>query len=195
LKFETALFEMSAGIPNQLPAPVIPEIVFSGRSNVGKSSLMNKLLNRKALARVSAVPGKTATVNFYRLGDTVRLVDLPGYGYAKVSQSEKDRWAGLVHGYFEGDRDIRLVVQLIDMRHPPTSDDIKMIDYMTDNEIPFIIALTKADKLNKSGREQRLKALESELYDYIGVKIIPFSSKSGEGVGELRSVLSAAVKG
>ena len=102
---------------------------------------------------------------------------------------------GDYYGYFEGDRDIRLVVQLIDMRHPPTSDDIKMIDYMTDNEIPFIIALTKADKLNKSGREQRLKALESELYDYIGVKIIPFSSKSGEGVGELRSVLSAAVKG
>lgn len=192
MKTEGASFEMSAGLAHQLPLSTVPEIVFSGRSNVGKSSLINKLLGRKSLARVSSVPGKTATINFYRL-DNTRFVDLPGYGYAKVSKSETDRWSELINGYFESDRDIRLVVQLVDMRHPPTENDLKMIDYMTQTETPFIIALTKSDKLNKTQREQCLKATNSALHDYIGVKLIPFSVKSGEGVRELLEIIDIVV--
>src|SRR5699024_8784442 len=115
-------FELAAGRKDQLPKADVPEIVFSGKSNVGKSSLINKLVNRKALARVSATPGKTATINFYRLPDC-RLVDLPGYGYAKVSKGERDRWASLVEGYFAQKRNVALVIQLVDMRHKPTADD------------------------------------------------------------------------
>ena len=127
MKIESAAFEASAALSHQLVAPTLPEVAFSGRSNVGKSSLINALLNRKNLARTSATPGKTATVNFYRL-DTMRMVDLPGYGYAKVSASEKKRWNTLIEGCFDADRDLRLVLQLVDMRHPPTGDDRMMIE-------------------------------------------------------------------
>ncbi len=188
MKIETAIFEMSFGLSAQIPPSDLPEIVFSGRSNVGKSSLLNKILNRKALARVSATPGKTATINFYKL-DNMRLVDLPGYGYAKVSQSERQRWSELIEGYFNDDRDLRLVVQLIDMRHPPTANDYSMLEYLTQLEIPFIVALTKSDKLNKTERNKRLDELNTEFADYIGVKLIPFSSKEGEGVGEIRYII------
>ncbi|MDD2417469.1 MAG: ribosome biogenesis GTP-binding protein YihA/YsxC [Oscillospiraceae bacterium] len=188
MEIQTAVFEMSFGISSQIPPSVLPEIVFSGRSNVGKSSLINKILNRKSLARISATPGKTATINFYRL-DSMRLVDLPGYGYAKVSQSERQRWSELIEGYFNDDRDLRLVVQLIDMRHPPTVDDYSMLEYLTQREIPFIIALTKSDKLNKTERNKRLDDINTEFADFIGVKLIPFSSKNGEGVVEIRDIL------
>mgnify|MGYP005761771659 FL=1 len=161
---------------------------FSGRSNVGKSSLINKLVKRKALARVSSSPGKTGTINFYRL-DEVRLVDLPGYGYAKVSYAEKKRWAELVEGYFHQERDLRLVIQLVDMRHPPTKDDLHMISYLCDMQIPFIIVLTKSDKLNKTERAARLIALKEELQEYEGVTIIPFSTVNGEGVEEIQGII------
>ncbi len=193
MKIETARFESSAGVSSQLIPSTLPEIAFSGRSNVGKSSLINKLVNRKALARTSATPGKTATVNFYRL-DTLRLVDLPGYGYAKVSAGEKKRWGEMIEGYFEADRDLRLVVQLVDMRHPPSADDYMMLEYMVDREIPFLIVLTKADKLNKTERARRLAALEEELADYEGVKLITFSAVNGEGVEELRKILDAVTQ-
>lgn len=193
MKIETAQFETSAGVSGQLIPSTLPEIVFSGRSNVGKSSLINKLVNRKALARTSATPGKTATVNFYKL-DTLRLVDLPGYGYAKVSAAEKKRWGEMIERYFDADRDLRLVLQLVDMRHPPSADDYMMLEYMVDREIPFLIVLTKADKLNKTERTKRLAALESELADYEGVKLIPFSSITGEGVEELREILDAVTQ-
>lgn len=123
MNFQKVEFELAAGRKDQLPRGELPEIVFSGKSNVGKSSLINKLVNRKALARVSATPGKTATINFYKLPEC-RLVDLPGYGYARVSKSERDRWASLVEGYFAQDRNIALVIQLVDMRHKPTADDL-----------------------------------------------------------------------
>ena len=188
MKVESAVFEGAAGISSQLPESVLPEVAFSGRSNVGKSSLINKLVNRKALARTSATPGKTATINFYRL-DTLRLMDLPGYGYAKVSDSEKRRWQELIEGYFNAERDMRLVLQLIDMRHPPSRDDYQMLDYMVEREIPFIVVLTKADKLNKTQRAQRLAAFEQELADFEGVTMIPFSAVTGEGAEELRGIL------
>ena len=160
---------------------------------MGKSSLINKLLNRKNLARVSATPGKTATINFYRL-DQARLVDLPGYGYAKVSLAEKKRWAELVEGYFQQERNLALVVQLVDMRHPPTKDDLHMIEFLCDGGFPFLVALTKSDKLNQTERRQRLAALEEAFSDYEGLRLIPFSSVTGEGVEELREILSSVAK-
>jgi len=188
MNLHSAAFEMAAGISSQLPSSTLPEVAFSGRSNVGKSSLINRLVNRKALARTSATPGKTATINFYRL-DSIRMVDLPGYGYAKVSDKERRRWSELIEGYFDDDRDLRLVVQLWDMRHDPSRDDYQMLEYMVQREIPFIIVLTKSDKLNKSERAKRLAAFDDILSDLEGVMVIPFSAVTGEGADEIREIL------
>ena len=155
---------------------------------MGKSSLLNKLVNRKALARVSATPGKTATINFFRLPDC-RLVDLPGYGYARVSQAEKKRWAELVEGYFAQKRNIRLVIQLLDMRHAPTEDDRGMVNFLLENEIPFIAVCTKADKLNKTQRTAQL-AYYQELFSETDIQVLPFSSQNGEGVKQLQERIS-----
>lgn len=193
MRFDNARFEMACGTFAQLPACTAPEIAFSGRSNVGKSSLLNKLLNRKSLARVSAKPGKTITINFYAL-DGVRLTDLPGYGYAKVAQSEKKRWAEMMEGYFGSGREIRLVIQLIDLRHPPSADDLSMLDYLAQMQYPFVIALTKCDKLNKTERAARMEALKDELAAYPEIRKIPFSSVTGEGAEEIRTEIAAAVE-
>lgn len=189
MNFNKSEFYKSYGQPKQLPESDSVEIVFSGRSNVGKSSMINKIVNKKALARTSSVPGKTATINFYRL-DNAFLVDLPGYGYAKVSHSEKLRWAGLIDGYFALQRNIGIVIQLVDFRHPPSSDDIMMINFLIDNEFPFIIALTKSDKLKKSERAMRLSALKSEIPCFEDITVIEFSAQSGEGVDEIRQIIS-----
>ena len=183
MNYHNVKFETSFG------TAALPEIAFAGRSNVGKSSMINKLFNRKQLARVSAVPGKTATINFFR-ADGLRFADLPGYGYAKVSKGEKRRWSELISGYFEQDRDLRLVFQLIDMRHAPTADDLTMINYMIDREIPFVVVLTKADKLSKTQRAVRLAALETELPCADQIVTIPFSSETGEGVDAVRDVVA-----
>ena len=188
MNVHSAVFEMAAGISSQLPASGLPEVAFSGRSNVGKSSLINRLVNRKNLARTSATPGKTATINFYRL-DSMRMVDLPGYGYAKVSDSERRRWSELIEGYFDDDRDMRLVVQLWDMRHDPSKDDYQMLEYMVERGIPFIIVLTKSDKLNKTERAKRLAAFDEILADLEGITVIPFSSVNGEGADQIRDIL------
>lgn len=193
MRFDNARFEMACGTFAQLPACTAPEIAFSGRSNVGKSSLLNKLLNRKSLARVSAKPGKTITINFYAL-DGVRLTDLPGYGYAKVAQSEKKRWAEMMEGYFGSGREIRLVIQLIDLRHPPSADDLSMLDYLAQMQYPFVIALTKCDKLNKTERAARMEALKDELVAYPEIRKIPFSAVTGEGAEEIRTEIAAAVE-
>lgn len=188
MNVHSAVFEMAAGTSAQLPASTLPEVAFSGRSNVGKSSLINRLVNRKALARTSATPGKTATINFYRL-DGMRMVDLPGYGYAKVSDRERRRWSELIEGYFDDDRDLRLVLQLWDMRHDPSKDDYQMLEYMVERGIPFVIVLTKSDKLNKSEREKRLAAFDEILADLEGITVIPFSAVKGEGADEIRDIL------
>jgi GTP-binding protein len=164
------------------------EIAFAGRSNVGKSSMINKLFNRKQLARVSSMPGKTVTVNFFRL-ENVRFADLPGYGYAKVSQSEKKRWAGLMEHYFQSERDIALVFLLIDMRHPPTKDDLVMLNFLVEAELPFVVALTKCDKLSAKQRGERLEALKQELPFADEITAIPFSSETGEGVEEIKRII------
>ncbi len=188
MNFNNAEFAASFGSFSQLPPPERVEIAFSGRSNVGKSSLINKLFNRKNLARVSAVPGKTATINFYK-ADGIFIVDLPGYGYAKVAKSEKKRWNELIGGYLSAERELALVVQLIDFRHPPTADDIQMINALIDGQIPFLIALTKADKLSKNQRAQRREALKTELPCADDLTIIEFSSETGEGIEELRTII------
>ncbi len=186
LRFDNAEFNSSFGNAGQLPEIDLPEIVFSGRSNVGKSSLINKLVNRKSLARVSATPGKTGTINFYKL-NLAMLVDLPGYGYAKVPFSEKKRWAELVEGYFNSERNIKLILQVIDMRHPPSKDDMDMIRYLSAYRFPFVIVLTKSDKLKKMQRNKRLAEIKVELSEFGDLKFIPFSSVSSEGLEEIKS--------
>lgn len=193
MNFNTAVFEAAFGTFGQLPPSELPEVVFSGRSNVGKSSLLNKIFARKALARVSSVPGKTITINFYRVGD-VRFADLPGYGYAKVPMKEKLRWSKMMEGYFSSGRDIRLVVQLVDMRHPPTADDISMLHFLKELNFPFIVVLTKSDKLKKMERLRRMEALKEELAFIDGTTIIPFSSENGEGVEDVRRTIEEYCK-
>ncbi|MGN0562039.1 MAG: ribosome biogenesis GTP-binding protein YihA/YsxC [Candidatus Fimenecus sp.] len=188
MNLQDAAFEAAYGTFAQLPTSDLPEIAFSGRSNVGKSSLLNRLFNRKSLARVSSVPGKTVTINFYSVGD-VRFVDLPGYGYAKVPKAEKMRWAEMMEGYFNSERNIRLVVQLVDMRHPPTKDDLQMLSFLRENKIPFVVALTKSDKLNKTEYAQRLKSVQTELDFVQSEYVIPFSAVSGEGRETLLDVI------
>lgn len=188
MRFGDAAFAFACGTVSQLPAPERMEFAFIGRSNVGKSTLINKLVGRKSLARVSAVPGKTATINFYRV-DQVYFTDLPGYGYAKTSKSEQERLRKLITGYLRADRDLRLVVQLIDMRHAPSADDVEMINQLIDEEVPFIIVLTKADKLSKSERAARMAAFEEEIPCFGDIHAIPFSAKTFEGQDVLRSVL------
>lgn len=188
MNFHNAEFITSYGKHSQIEESDRQEFVFVGRSNVGKSSLINKLLNRKSLARVSSVPGKTATINFYSL-EHIYLVDLPGYGYAKVSHKEKLRWSKLIEGYLADDRDIGLVFQLIDFRHPPTKDDLAMIDYLVENEIPFVIILTKVDKLKTKRRNARWTSLQNEVPYSDQIKMIPFSSVTGEGVDHMREII------
>lgn len=193
MNFNKADFEFAAGKASQLPVSSMPEVIFSGRSNVGKSSLINKIVNRKALARVSATPGKTATINFFRV-DKFHLVDLPGYGYAKVSKSEKQRWAELMEGYFNQDRNFCLVVQIVDMRHSPSAEDMDMIEYLSANGFPFIIVLTKKDKLKKTQQIKRFEELKTELADYSDVPLFPFSALNGEGAEEIRSYITECVE-
>ncbi|HHW45464.1 MAG TPA: YihA family ribosome biogenesis GTP-binding protein [Clostridiales bacterium] len=190
MDYSKVVFELAAKLPEQLPKSTLPEICFSGRSNVGKSSLINKILNRKGLARVSTKPGKTNTINFYRLG-LLRLADLPGYGFAKVSKSEKQAWANLLEHYFTSGRNIKLVIQLIDMRHPPTGQDLDMLKFLKQSGLNFIVALTKSDKLNKTQREQRLLALKQEIGFLDNIPIIPFSAVTGEGVLEIRKLIES----
>lgn len=184
LKYETARYEASYGTIAQLPKPTTPEVSFVGRSNVGKSSLLNRLLGRKQLARVSSVPGKTANINFFDI-DGVKFVDLPGYGYAKVSHTEKQRWADLIGGYFEQERSFNLVISLVDIRHEAQKLDLQMVDFLTEAELPFVVALTKADKITRNKQNQAAAALRSS-FGLAQEQIIITSSETGLGIDELR---------
>lgn len=190
MNFQNVEFEFAAGRIDQMPPSDLPEIVFSGKSNVGKSSLINKLINRKALARVSATPGKTATINSYKL-DNCRFIDLPGYGYAKVSKAEKARWAKLVEGYFAAKRNIHLIIQILDMRHKPTADDIDMINFLQDTTYNFVVVCTKSDKLNKTQTQQQIEMF-TELFDETGISFIPFSATKATGLEEVKQVIEQA---
>lgn len=191
MNYGNVVFEKAFGTPEQLTPSDLPEICFCGRSNVGKSSLINALFGRKSLARVSAKPGKTVTINFYRSGD-VRFADLPGYGFAKVSRAEKERWSALMEGYFRSGRNIRMAIQLIDMRHPPTEFDLDMLTFLKSAGIPYCVILTKADKLNKTQTEERLNAIPGELGEYAdGVTVLPFSIFRKADVQTLQTVLNS----
>lgn len=192
MNYNKAEFERAFGISGQLPPSEVPEIAFAGRSNVGKSSLLNKLFNRKSLARVSSVPGKTITINFYDV-DGYKFVDLPGYGYAKLSKSERDRFGELMEGYFQSGRNIKLVVQLVDMRHKPSQDDFGMIDFMQQMDIPFIVVCTKADKLKVKEFKRREKEIKEELSMIDENLIIPFSSQSGLGLDTVKMLIEKSL--
>lgn len=195
MNFNNVSFEAAFGTFEQLCESTVPEICFSGRSNVGKSSIINKTLGRKSLARVSTKPGKTVTINFYKL-DGLRLVDLPGYGYAKVDFKERQRWAELMEGYFKSGRNIPLVFQLIDSRHPATDFDISMLDFLSQMEIPYVIILTKCDKLNKTEFNTRMNSIYEELGELAeGVEIIPTSAQNGMGCEQIREIISQIYDG
>ena len=193
MNYNKVEFEAAFGTLKQIPQSDLPEIVFAGRSNVGKSSMLNRLFNRKNLARVSSMPGKTITINFFKVED-VRIVDLPGYGYAKVAKGEKRRWAEMMEGYFQSPRNIKLVVQLVDMRHKPSDDDYIMMRFLQDAGLPFIVAATKSDKLNKTQYNERKNALREELAEFgDNITILPFSSEKGEGTEELKKIIESVI--
>lgn len=193
LDLQRAEFKAAYGVSSQLPASERPEIVFSGRSNVGKSSLINKLCNRKKLARISATPGKTATINFYAAGDAF-LVDLPGYGYAKTSHAERRRWDELINGYFAGGRGVLCLVQLLDCRHAPSKDDMAMLEYLDHWKIPFVAALTKADKEKPSKHAGILEEFSGILQAFSPREIFLTSAEKGTGMDPLRDYLKTAVE-
>ena len=188
INVNNASLKLSAGLPSQFPADGKPQIALSGRSNVGKSSRINTLLGRKSLARVSATPGKTITVNFYEVDKKLFLVDLPGYGFAARSKDSQGAWQSLTDGYFTKNKNIDLVrgvVQLIDSRAGITRDDAMMIEYMNSVEMPYIIAITKIDKLNKTDRAAIIEKITNDELIAPNTPIIPFSSLKGEGNVEL----------
>ena len=189
MNYNNAQFLASYGLSSQLPDSDRPEFVFSGRSNVGKSSLLNKLCNRKNLARVSATPGKTATINFYQV-DSVYFVDLPGYGYARVSDQERRRWDDLINSYFEAARKRAVLIQLLDSRHAPSADDRQMLEYLRYHGVEFAVALTKADKLKKSQMAATREEFVRICAEY-GCKVVFLvSSENGQGIGDLQAFLA-----
>ncbi len=190
IDFRRATFTAAYSKASALPASTMPEVAFIGRSNVGKSSLMNALFSRKSLARVSSTPGKTASINFYE-ADGVAFVDLPGYGFAKVSNAERAAYAALISGYFEDERSHNLAVQLIDIRHDPTPLDLESVEALRDLGIPFVVALTKADKLSRS-KALSQRARVARLLELGPEQVIVTSAEKGDGMRELRRAITAA---
>lgn len=173
---------MSAVKPEQYPDEGYPEFALAGRSNVGKSSFINRMIARKSLARTSSKPGKTQTLNFYKIEEQLFFVDVPGYGYAKVSKSEREAWGKMIEEYLTGRETLRAVVQIIDVRHPPTKDDCLMYDFLAHYDIPAIIIATKVDKISKGKVNKHLKIIKDNLGMRKGDPLIPFSSESGMGI-------------
>lgn len=198
LNYHTAAFLAAYGTSTQLPASMRPEVSFVGRSNVGKSSLMNKLFGRKGLVKVSSTPGKTSTINFFAVDSVsaggAHFVDLPGYGYAKVAKSEKGRWSELIEGYFAQERRFALVVQLIDIRHEATKDDVRMIEFLETRALPYAIVFTKADKLSRAQQQRQVAAICKQLAG-IGANpvVLATSSQTGLGIDDLRTLIEDAI--
>jgi GTP-binding protein len=175
------------------PESALPEVAFAGRSNVGKSSLLNTLVRRKSFARVSRTPGRTREINFFRINNGFVLVDLPGYGYARISKERKAAWKPLMESYLRRTTQLRGIVLLLDIRREPSDDDRDMLDFLAEMEVPTLIALTKTDKLNKSAARQRAKEIAADLV-LEAEQIIPFSSQSGEGRVELLEAILQLVE-
>ena len=193
MNFQNVEFLISAAAPKDFPRDRLPEIAFAGKSNVGKSSVINRVLQRKNFARVGDKPGKTIHVNYFTIDKTCYLVDLPGYGYAQVAQKEKDRWAKLMEDYFAAGR-IDLGVLIVDYRHPPTKNDITMARWFLDSGCPFVVVANKMDKLKKSELAPNLVTIREDLELPEECPIIPFSAEKGNGRDELVKLILDAVK-
>jgi GTP-binding protein len=194
MKVTTADIVISAVRPNQYPDTQLPEIALAGRSNVGKSSFINKMLNRKALARTSSKPGKTQTLNFFLINEQIFYVDVPGYGYAKVSKKEREAWGKMIETYITTREQLRAVVLLVDLRHSPTEDDVMMYDFLKHYGIPVIIVATKADKIPKGKWEKHAKVVREKLQIEEGDELILFSSETGMGKEKAWSVIDRLCK-
>lgn len=185
MKIKNVDLEIVCGITSKLPETDKVEIAFAGKSNVGKSSLINALMNRKSLARTSATPGKTQTINFYNINDSMYLVDLPGYGYAKVSEKEKIQWGKLIERYLHQSKQLKAVFLLVDIRHDPSENDKTMYDWILHNGYQPIIIATKADKLKRSQIPKHVKAIKEGLKLVPGSVVIPFSAQTKQGRDEI----------
>ncbi|WLR50109.1 ribosome biogenesis GTP-binding protein YihA/YsxC [Bacillus tianshenii] len=185
MKVTKSEFIKSAVYPEHYPEEDYPEVALAGRSNVGKSSLINKLTNRKNLARISSKPGKTQTLNYFLINEMLYFVDVPGYGFAKVSKKERETWGKMMEIYFTSSERLRVVVQIVDLRHPPSNDDIVMYDFLKHYEIPVIVAATKADKVKKSQIQKHLKIVKQTLEMEPDDDLILFSSQTGQGKDEV----------
>lgn len=193
MNFNNVEFFISAAAPKQFPSARLPEIAFAGKSNVGKSSVINRVLNRKNFARVGDKPGKTIHVNYFTVDKQCYFVDLPGYGYAKVSQAEKDRWGKLMEDYFAANR-ITLGILIVDARHAPTINDVTMARWFLDSGCPFVVCANKLDKLKKSEIEPNLQVIRQDLELPENCQVIPFSAEKGTGKDELVKRILAATK-
>ena len=183
--------ETVCGVTSKLPENTLPEVAFAGKSNVGKSSLINALMNRKSLARTSAQPGKTQTINFYNINDAMYLVDLPGYGYAKVSQSEKEKWGKLIERYLQKSQMLKAVFLLIDIRHDPSANDKMMYDWIVYNGYDPIIIATKLDKIKRSQLQKQVKAIKTGLNMKSDGIVIPFSAETKQGREEIWNLIDS----
>lgn len=190
MKIKSSELRTVCGPTSKLPAEELPEIAFAGRSNVGKSSLINSLLNRKNLARTSSSPGKTVTINFYIINEMFFLVDLPGYGYAKASLQERAKWGKMIEKYLSTRDVLRAVVLLVDIRHAPTKDDVMMYEWIVANGLKPIIVATKLDKIKRSQKDKNLKIVRETLGAEKDVKIVPYSSETKAGRDELLMILN-----
>ena len=188
-----ARYELTAVKPDQYPAVEIPEIAFVGRSNVGKSSIINTLLNRRGLARVSAEPGKTRGINFYNIDDTMYFVDLPGYGFAKVSKDEKASWGRMIETYLNQRKQLKMVLMLVDIRHQPTADDRMMYDWITERGLTHLVIATKADKISRGQVQGKLSEIRKTLQIKAGAGLIAYSSETRQGKDQVWNELERAI--
>lgn len=195
INLQKAEFILSAVAPKFFLRDGLPQVAFSGRSNVGKSSVINRLLNRNNFARVGAAPGKTTQINYFKIDNAFYLVDLPGYGYAKVSKAERDRWGKLMESYFADPELMTLGVMIVDSRHKPTADDCTMARWYREAGCPFVVVANKLDKLKKSQVEPNLQVIRETLELGEGDVVIPFSAEKGTGRQELVSAILASVEG
>ena len=194
MKIKNVGLETVCGITSRLPDNKYPEIAFAGKSNVGKSSLINVLMNRKSLARTSAQPGKTQTINFYNINDELYFTDLPGYGYARVSRETKEKWGRMIERYLRSSKQLRAVFLLIDIRHEPSQNDVEMYRWIADNGYEPIVIATKLDKINRSQTAKNLKVIRDKLKVREGIKIIPFSAQTKQGREEIYETIDEILK-
>ena len=192
---KNATLETVCGITSTLPENTLIEIAFAGKSNVGKSSLINALMNRKSLARTSSQPGKTQTINFYNVNDEIYFVDLPGYGYAKVSEEIKAKWGKMIEKYLKRSKQLRAVFLLIDIRHEPSANDKQMYNWILDNGFQPIIIATKADKISRNQLQKHVKMVKEGLKVVKGTVVIPFSAQTKQGREEIYEVIDCIMKG